>query len=93
MGTIGVVPENVADAGSQISALAPAAAELGAVAQSAGCGAPDPPRTAAALADCAAQWAGAAASLEAELQSLGQSAQAAAFFYTQADERSMGGGG
>lgn len=92
MGEIRVVPDDVSASGQQIVALAPGAGALAGVAASASAGVSEPPATADALADFASEWSAGAERLQEELTSLGGAAEAAAFFYGQADRQSMGGG-
>jgi uncharacterized protein YukE len=91
MSRIVVDPGALDATGGELAAVASGTGTLAAVAGTVGAGVDDPAMTAAALGEAEAEWAAGAERLQDELTRLADTARAAAFFYRQADERSMGG--
>jgi hypothetical protein len=91
VGRIEVDPGQLDQAASLITGAAVDAAALPGIAASAAGAASEPSQTARALERLGTSWESGAAILDTELDALARSAEAAAFFYRQADTRSMGG--
>jgi hypothetical protein len=89
MSRIDVDPGEVEATGRAIVGLAPTATQVGWSARAVGSRVDEPPQTSVALSELSSQWTAGAASLEAELQSLGDAARAAAFLYRLTDDTAI----